>query len=48
MDLVFGADELALFCELRRVFDPDGLANPLKILPAHACREWAGPATART
>ena len=47
MDLVFGPEELALFCDIRRVFDPYGLANPLKILPAHACREWAGAATAR-
>jgi glycolate oxidase subunit GlcD len=47
MDLVFGAGEQALFCDLRRIFDPAGLANPLKILPAHACREWSGPATWR-
>ncbi|HSJ15657.1 MAG TPA: FAD-linked oxidase C-terminal domain-containing protein [Longimicrobiales bacterium] len=45
MDLVFGAEELALFCDVRRVFDPEGLANPLKILPSHSCREWSGAAT---
>ncbi len=45
MDLVYGADELALMCDVRRVFDPDGRANPGKVLPIHSCREWTGPAT---
>jgi glycolate oxidase subunit GlcD len=47
MELVFSADELAAFCDIRRAFDPRGLANPAKVLPIHSCREWAGPATRR-
>jgi hypothetical protein len=27
------------------VFDPHGIANPGKILPTRACREWTGAAT---
>jgi FAD/FMN-containing dehydrogenase len=26
---------------LRRVFDPAELVNPGKVVPVHACREWA-------
>ncbi|MDH4130457.1 MAG: hypothetical protein OEV95_01475, partial [Gemmatimonadota bacterium] len=31
---------LDLMCEVRRVFDPDGRANPGKVFPANVCREW--------
>jgi glycolate oxidase len=27
-------------CQVRRVFDPAERANPGKVLPVHACREW--------
>ncbi|MGH7476429.1 MAG: FAD-binding oxidoreductase [Longimicrobiales bacterium] len=47
MDLVFSEETLATMCEVRRVFDPRTLANPSKVLPVHACREWSGPATRR-
>jgi glycolate oxidase subunit GlcD len=47
MDLIFGAEEMALMCAVRRVFNPRGLANPAKVLPVRVCREWTGPATRR-
>jgi FAD/FMN-containing dehydrogenase len=47
MDLVFGEEELDAMCAVRRVWNPRGLANPMKILPVHSCREWIGPATRR-
>jgi glycolate oxidase subunit GlcD len=47
MGLIHDDDALALMCDLRRVFDPAGLANPGKVLPLRSCREWAGPATRR-
>ncbi len=45
MDLIFGEAELAAMCDIRRVFDPAGLANPSKVLPLRVCREWIGPGT---
>ena len=33
MALFFGADDLDLQAALRDAFDPDGLANPDKVLP---------------
>jgi glycolate oxidase subunit GlcD len=47
MDLIFNDDELSLMCDVRRVFNPRGLANPAKVLPVRICREWIGPATRR-
>jgi glycolate oxidase subunit GlcD len=47
MDLVHDDVALTLMCDLRRVFDPAGLANPGKLLPQRSCREWVGPATRR-
>jgi glycolate oxidase subunit GlcD len=47
MGLVFGDAEMAVFCDVRRAFDPRGLANPAKVLPVRTCREWVGPATRR-
>jgi glycolate oxidase len=35
---------LAAMCAVREVFDPERLANPGKVVPVHACREWAGRA----
>ena len=40
MPLVFGPDDLAAMAEVRRAFDPAGLANPGKVIPAGSCREW--------
>ncbi|CAN5630600.1 FAD-linked oxidase C-terminal domain-containing protein [soil metagenome] len=47
MAMVFSDAEMAVMCDIRRVFDPAGLANPAKVLPLRICREWAGPATRR-
>ncbi|HEX6132920.1 MAG TPA: FAD-linked oxidase C-terminal domain-containing protein [Longimicrobiales bacterium] len=47
MEMIFSDDEMALMCDLRRAFDPRGLANPAKVLPVRICREWVGPATRR-
>jgi glycolate oxidase subunit GlcD len=48
MSMVFSDLEMAAMCDVRRAFDPLGLANPAKVLPVRACREWAGPATRRS
>ena len=40
MPLVFGPDDLGLMAAVRGVFDPDGRANPGKVIPAAQCREW--------
>ena len=40
MELIFSPDSLAMMCTLREVFDPDRRANPGKVVPVHACREW--------
>ena len=40
MPLIFDAASLEAMCSVRRVFDPDGRANPGKVFPVHACREW--------
>jgi len=40
MPLVFDAATLDAMCRVRRVFDPTERANPGKVLPVHACREW--------
>jgi glycolate oxidase subunit GlcD len=40
MPMIFDAESLAAMCDVRRVFDPDGRANPGKVLPIHSCREW--------
>jgi glycolate oxidase subunit GlcD len=47
MGMIFSDAEMQVFCDVRRVFDPRGLANPHKVLPVRFCREWAGPATSR-
>jgi glycolate oxidase subunit GlcD len=47
MDLLHDDDALTLMCDIRRVFDPAGLANPGKMLPVRSCREWVGPGTRR-
>jgi FAD/FMN-containing dehydrogenase len=40
MPLTFGPDDLGAMSAVRRAFDPAGIANPGKVIPAHACREW--------
>ncbi|HEY0673820.1 MAG TPA: FAD-linked oxidase C-terminal domain-containing protein [Longimicrobiales bacterium] len=47
MPLIFSEQVMQVMCDVRRVFNPDGRANPAKILPVRVCREWAGPATRR-
>ncbi len=42
MDELFDDASLAAMCSVREVFDPDRRANPGKVVPVHACREWAG------
>jgi glycolate oxidase len=34
-------------CAVREVFDPARRANPGKVVPVHACREWHGAPAAR-
>ena len=45
MGLIFSETTMQVMCDVRRAFDPGGLANPAKVLPVRVCREWAGPAT---
>ncbi len=40
MPLMFDTEALEAMCQVRQVFDPDGRANPGKVVPVHACREW--------
>jgi FAD/FMN-containing dehydrogenase len=40
MPLIFDPATLDAMCSVRRVFDPAERANPGKVLPVHACREW--------
>ena len=40
MHLIFDAESLGAMCAVRRVFDPEGRANPDKVVPVHYCQEW--------
>jgi FAD/FMN-containing dehydrogenase len=40
MPLIFDAETLGAMQAVRRVFDPTERANPGKVVPARACREW--------
>jgi glycolate oxidase subunit GlcD len=42
MESLFDAASLDAMCRVRSVFDPDRRANPGKVIPVHACREWHG------
>ncbi len=42
MDALFTRETLAAMCGVRDVFDPERRANPGKVVPVHACREWHG------
>jgi glycolate oxidase subunit GlcD len=41
MSLIFDGDSLAAMRAVRRVWDPEERVNPGKVVPVHACREWA-------
>jgi glycolate oxidase subunit GlcD len=47
MEAIFSEASLNAMCELRGVFDPDRRANPGKVVPIHACKEWNAVASAR-
>ncbi len=47
MTLMFDSDTLAAMRATRRVFDPLELANPGKVVPTHACREWWAASSTR-
>ncbi|UCF40014.1 MAG: FAD-binding protein [Gemmatimonadota bacterium] len=40
MPLIFDGDTLGAMRAVHLVFDPDEIANPGKVLPIHACRDW--------
>jgi glycolate oxidase subunit GlcD len=40
MPLIFDAETLGAMQAVRRAFDPEERANPGKVVPVHACREW--------
>jgi glycolate oxidase subunit GlcD len=42
MHQVFDSTTLGVMRDVRRVFDPAERANPGKVIPMHACREWQG------
>jgi len=48
MDALFTPDTLNAMCAVRAVFDPERRANPGKVVPVHACREWHAAPSART
>jgi FAD/FMN-containing dehydrogenase len=47
MPLIFSDASLAAMCRVREVFDPARRANPGKVVPVRACREWALAPAAR-
>jgi glycolate oxidase subunit GlcD len=40
MPLAFSEAALGMMCDVRRAFDPEGRANPGKVVPTRSCREW--------
>ena len=48
MPLAFDGDSLAAMHAVRRVWDPDTRANPGKVVPVHACREWGRASSLRS
>ena len=46
MPWIFDAETLGAMRAVRRVFDPAERANPGKVVPVHACREWRAAAAA--
>src|SRR6266849_234060 len=47
MPLIFDAESLGAMHAVRKVFDPDERVNPGKVVPVHACREWASVGNAK-
>ena len=47
MPALFDDDSLAMMCSVRDAFDPLRRANPGKVVPVHACREWHALPSAR-
>lgn len=47
MPHVFDSETLGAMRAVRRVFDPGERANPGKVIPVHACREWWGSRAGR-
>ncbi len=47
MSWIFDAETLGAMRAVRRVFDPSERANPGKVVPMHACREWHAVKSAR-
>ncbi len=47
MSWIFNAETLGAMRAVRRVFDPAERANPGKVVPVHACREWHAVKSAR-
>lgn len=47
MPLIFSPESLDAMCRLRDVFDPQRRANPGKVIPVRACREWTAAPGAR-
>jgi FAD/FMN-containing dehydrogenase len=47
MPWIFTAETLGAMRAVRRVFDPTERANPGKVVPVHACREWHAVKSAR-
>ena len=48
MPWIFDAETLGAMRAVRRVFDPAERANPGKVVPVHACREWHAVKSTRT
>ncbi len=47
MPWIFDPETLGAMLAVRRAFDPAGRANPGKVVPIHACREWRATPAAR-
>lgn len=47
MPWIFDAETLGAMRAVRLAFDPSELANPGKVVPVHACREWTAVKSAR-
>jgi glycolate oxidase subunit GlcD len=47
MPWIFDAETLGAMRAVRRVFDPGERANPGKVVPVYACREWRATPAAR-
>jgi glycolate oxidase subunit GlcD len=48
MPWIFDAETLGAMRAVRQAFDPAEMANPGKVVPVHACREWTAVRSART